>query len=369
MDTSDRDLTFDADGVCHHCRTVPARLQQSWLRGPEGQAALDQLIDRIRKSGKGRTYDCIIGLSGGVDSSWLALKAKDWGLRVLAFHSDAGWNSELAVQNIEHLTNYCGFDLQTDILPWEEVRDVQLAYLKAGVLNQDVPQDQGFFASLYKATRQFKIRYNLDGANLSTECVLPASYVGYSNSRDARNLVAIHKTYGTIPLREYPLLSVFKTLLYRNGIFMDIASPLNFMEYNKPAALEELRQRAGYKPYDGKHGESVFTKFYQDYFLPKRFNIDKRRAHLSSLVITKQTTRDDALAELDRPPLTPNEEEMILDYICTKLRLSRAEFDAILAQPTRDHSEFANSRRLEALASKYLMWPVRKWRRLRGITH
>ena len=303
-----------------------------------------------------------------MDSSWLALKAKDWGLRVLAFHSDAGWNSELAVQNIEHVTNYCGFDLQTDILPWEEVRDIQLAYLKAGVLNQDVPQDQGFFASLYKATRQFKIRYNLDGANLSTECVLPASYVGYSNSRDARNLVAIHQAFGTIPLHEYPLLSVFKTLLYRNGLFMDIASPLNFMEYNKPAALAELKERAGYKPYEGKHGESVFTKFYQDYFLPKRFNIDKRRAHLSSLIITKQMTRAEALTEVARPPLSPGEEEQILDYICTKLRLTRAEFDTILSMPTREHSGFANSRRLEAIASKYLMWPVRKWRRLRGIT-
>jgi len=368
MDTSDRDITFDENGVCHYCRTVPARLEQYWLRGNDGQRALDQLIDRIRKSGKGRAYDCIIGLSGGVDSSWLALKARDWGLRVLAFHSDAGWNSELAVQNIEHLTNYCGFDLQTDILPWEEVRDVQLAYLKAGVLNQDVPQDQGFFASLYKATRQFNIRCNLDGANLATECVLPASYVGYSNSRDAKNLVSIHKAYGTIPLREYPLLSVFKTLLYRNGIFMDIASPLNFMEYHKPDALRELQERAGYKPYAGKHGESVFTKFYQDYFLPRRYHIDKRRAHLSSLVITKQLTREEAKAELTRPPLTPQEEEEVLDYICTKIRLSREEFGKIMTMPLREHSEFANSRRLEKFVSKYVMWPVRKWRRLRGLT-
>ncbi len=365
MDTTDTDICFNAEGVCSWCSGYPKRAEKTWLRGERGKRALEQLINQVQQAGKGCSYDCVVGLSGGVDSTWLALKAKDWGLRPLAFHVDAGWNSELAVQNIECIVNFCKFDLKTDILDWEEVRDVQVAFLKSGVMNQDVPQDHAFFASLFTTTRSIKVPWVLVGSNMSTECVLAPSFVGYSNPQDAKNLKAIHRKFGTAPLETFPSLGVFKTLLYRNGFFMKIGAPLNMMEYNKPAALEELKTRAGFKPYPGKHGESVFTKFYQDYWLPNRYGIDKRKCHLSSLIITGQLSREKAMEELSRPALTPQEEEFVIDYVCKKLRLNRAEFQQCLSAPKREHNDYPNAARMERLTAKYLMWPVRKLRRMK----
>jgi N-acetyl sugar amidotransferase len=342
MDTTDSAITFDAQGVCSHCRNFDEKFRPNWFPNEEGRRRLDAQVALIKAEGKGRDYDCIIGLSGGVDSSYLAVKVKDLGLRPLVVHVDAGWNSELAVMNIESLVKALGFDLFTLVVDWEEMRDLQVAFLRSGVANQDVPQDHAFFAGLYHfATRQ-KIRWVLSGGNYATEGILPQSW-GY-NAMDVSHLKGIHRRFGTQPLRTFETVSFFNLyigypLIHR----MKVLRPLDFMPYSKETAMAELSARFEWRYYGAKHHESVWTKFFQGYYLPTRFGFDKRKAHLSSLVVSGQMTREQALAELEKEIYPADELRRDRAFVCKKLGLTEAELDALMAAPLKSYRDYPNN--------------------------
>jgi aminotransferase len=341
MDTSDPEISFNEEGVCNHCIEFETVTQKNWFPNEEGRVRFAGIVDRIKVAGRDKEYDCILGLSGGVDSSYLALKIHEWGLRPLVMHVDAGWNSELAVNNIEALVKHCGFDLHTHVVDWDEMRELQLAYLKSGISNQDVPQDHIFFSSLYHFATKNRIRYIMSGGNLATEGIFPSSWHG--SAMDAINLNAIFKKHGKGRLRNYKTISFFDYYLYYPFVKkMRTVRPLNYMPYNKAEALKELQETVGYKPYARKHGESLFTKLFQNYYLPTRFGYDKRRPHLSSLIVSGQMTRYDALTELEKPLYVPDELEIDIAYCCKKLKISRSEFDEMLSIPKSRHTDFAN---------------------------
>jgi N-acetyl sugar amidotransferase len=338
MDTSDPAIVFDEQGICNHCKLIADHRDRYWLPDERGRAKLEVLIADIKQAGKGRDYDCIMGLSGGVDSSYLAMKAHEWGLRVLAVHVDGGWNTQLAVKNIECMVAKLGFDLHTFVIDWEEMRDLQLAFLKAGVPNQDVPQDHAFFAGLYRETARQCIRYVLTGGNYATESILPAAW-GYS-AMDLVHLRSIHKRFGSRALRKFPQLGFFYFNFYLPKVRkVRIVSPLDLMPYSKSEAIGELEQRFSWQYYGGKHYESRFTRFFQAYYLPTRFGFDKRRAHLASLVASGEMTRDRALAEMQQPLYEPAELERDKEFVLKKLGLTESEFDALLNSPLRQHGE------------------------------
>jgi N-acetyl sugar amidotransferase len=340
MDTSDPDIVFDSDGVCNHCIEFDRTTRQYWHPGPEGHAMLEERLEGIRLAGRGKEYDCILGLSGGVDSSYLALKAKEWNLRPLVVHVDAGWNSELAVANIESLVKHCGFDLHTDVIDWEDMRELQLAYLRAGIANQDVPQDHVFFSSLYHFAISNGIRHILSGGNIATEGIWPRAWHG--PAMDAINLRDVHRRFGSRPLRTYSTISFSQYYLWFPLVRrMRTLRPLNFLPYRKEEALAELVRVVGYKPYPRKHGESVFTKWFQNHYLPFKHGYDKRLPHLSSLVVSGQMTRDEALRKLDEPLYAPDELEQDIAYLCKKLRLTRAQYDELMMARVHHFREFA----------------------------
>ncbi|WOD12590.1 N-acetyl sugar amidotransferase [Pseudomonas sp. NyZ704] len=351
MDSSDPEITFDERGVCSHCYHFDHVQSLHWFPGSEGDERLAAIIDRIKTEGKGKEYDCIIGLSGGVDSSYLAIKLKEFELRPLVVHVDAGWNSELAVSNIEKIVKYCNFDLHTHVMNWEEMRDLQLAYLKAAVANQDVPQDHAFFASMYHFSVKNDIKYIFSGGNLATEAVFPSSWHG--SAMDSINLRDIHKTYGSRPLRDYKTISFFQYYFWYPFIKgMRTVQPLNFMNYDKEEAVRYLQKVADYRPYPRKHGESVFTKFFQNYYLPTRFGFDKRKPHFSSMIVSKQMTREEALIKLAEPLYDTAELETDIQYFCKKLRITREEFDSLMEAPIHQAKDFKNWKRLHAFAKR-----------------
>lgn len=341
MDTTDPEITFDAQGVCNHCRQFDERARREWFPNEEGRRRWGAVVQQIKASGKGQEYDCILGLSGGVDSSYLALKVHEWGLRPLVMHVDAGWNSELAVANIEAIVKHCGYDLHTHVVDWEDMRDLQLAYLRAAVANQDVPQDHIFFASLYHFAARNQVRYILSGGNLATEGIFPSAWHG--SAMDAINLKAIHRQYSERKLANYKTIGFFDCYLWYPFIKkMRTVRPLNYMPYDKATALKELEETVGYKPYPRKHGESVFTKLFQNYYLPQKFGIDKRLPHLSSLIVSGQMTRDEALEKLKEPLYELAELEIDIAYLCKKLRISRQEFDGLMKAPIHHYTDFPN---------------------------
>ncbi|GAB3468049.1 LPS biosynthesis protein WbpG [Polaromonas eurypsychrophila] len=340
MDESDEAITFDTEGVCNHCRHFDAVTRKEWFPNEEGANLWNDISREIRKSGEGREYDCILGLSGGVDSSYLAMKVKDWGLRPLVVHVDAGWNSELAVANVEKIVKHCNFDLHTHVVDWEEMRDLHLAYLKAGVANQDVPQDHVFFASLYHFAVRNNIRYILSGGNLATEGIFPDTWHG--SAMDEINLKAIHSKYGERPLKTYSTISFFDYYFWYPLVKkMRTVRPLNYMPYDKQQAVSELEQKIGWRAYGRKHGESLFTKLFQNHYLPVKFGYDKRKPHLSSLIVSGQMSREHALAKLAEPLYDPQELEIDIAYFCKKLRITRQQFDGFLAAPSQHYTDFS----------------------------
>jgi N-acetyl sugar amidotransferase len=342
MDTSDPEIKFDTQGICDHCLKFDKTASKNWFPNEDGNLLWASKVREIKEAGAGKEYDCILGLSGGVDSSYLAIKMHKFGLRPLVVHVDAGWNSELAVANIEAIIKYCNYDLHTHVVDWEVIRDLHVAYLKAGVANQDVPQDHVFFASLYHFATKNGIRYILSGGNLATEGINPP-HAWHHSAMDAINLRAIHKRFGESPLKSFSTIGFFDYYLWYPLVKkMRTVRPLNYMPYVKHEALAELERTIGYKPYPRKHGESLFTKLFQNYYLPTKFGYDKRRPHLSSLIVSGQMTRDDALEKLAEPLYDPQELEIDIGYFCKKLRISRAEFDEFISQPNRHYTDFPN---------------------------
>lgn len=351
MDETDANIRFDEHGVCNHCHKFDEVQSLQLFTGVDGNTRLQSIIDKIKKEGAGKEYDCIIGLSGGVDSSYLAVKIKDFGLRPLVVHVDAGWNSELAVSNIEKIIKYCGYDLHTHVMNWEEMRDLQLSYMKAAVANQDVPQDHAFFSSMYHFAVKNDIKYILSGGNLATEAVFPDSWHG--SAMDAINLKDIHKTYGSKPLRDYKTISFFEYYFwYPFAKGMRTVRPLNFMDYNKRDAEKYLQETVGYRSYARKHGESIFTKLFQNYYLPTKFGYDKRKLHYSSMILSGQMSRDEAVAKLAEPLYAADELENDIDYFCKKMRVNRQQFDELMQAPIHDYSDFKSWDKLQSLAKK-----------------
>jgi len=344
MDTTDSTITFDENGVCNHCRTFNETTIKNWFPNDKGEKKLAKIYDKIKHENRHKSYDCILGLSGGVDSSYLALKLHESGMHPLVVHVDGGWNSELAVQNIEHIVQYCGWDLHTIVIDWEEMKDLQLAYLKSGIANQDVPQDHAFFASLYHFATKHNIHTIMSGGNIATEGIFPSSW--HWSAMDAINLKAIHKNFGTKKLKKYKTIEFYQLYFYYPFIKrMKTFRPLDFCHYDKAQALQELQEKVNYKEYPRKHGESIFTKFFQNYYLPSKFGFDKRKPHLSSLIVSGQMNRNDALLELSLPLYHPQELEEDKEYIAKKLGVSTKEFEEILQLPSHSYTDFPNMRK------------------------
>lgn len=347
MDTSDPDIFFNAEGLCNHCLKYDSMVGDIVARADRGerQSELEKIVERIKERGRGNDYDCIMGLSGGVDSSYVAYTAKRLGLRPLAVHFDSGWNSELAVNNIENIVKKLGVDLHTHVVDWEEMRDLQLAFFKASVANCDIPTDHAFPAILYREAARHGIKHILSGSNYATEFILPAAW-GYQ-SGDARHLRDIHRRFGCQKLRAYPSLGFFSQFIwypYVRGI--RTIKLLNYLPYNKAEAKRTIIRELGWRDYGGKHYESVFTRFFQGYYLPVKFGYDKRRAHLASLINAGQVTREEALQELLHPTYDPQLQADDKAFVAKKLGVSVAELDGIFGQPNKDYTDYASNAKL-----------------------
>lgn len=350
MDTTDPEITFNAQGVCNHCIEFDKVTSKRWFPNSEGEQKLQALVAQLKKEGEGKEYDCILGLSGGLDSSYLALVMKDYGLRPLVVHIDAGWNSESAVKNIQTVVNYCDFKLHTKVIDWEEVKDLQLAFLKAGVANQDTVQDHAFFAGLYHFAVENNVRYVISGGNIATEAIFPSSW--HHAAMDAIQLKDIHKKFGTKPLRGFPIISFLQYYFYYPFVKkMTAVRPLNLMPYSKEIAVKRLIE-IGYVPYERKHGESRFTKFFQNYYLPTKFNMDKRLPHLSSTIVTGIITREQALKELRKPLYDPEELQEDKKYVAQMLGISVQQQDEYINGPGHPYTDYRNWDRMHATLKK-----------------
>lgn len=333
---ADPDIHFDNEGVCNYVHEYHKDLRDNVPEFPE--PILSQLIDKIKADGKGKPYDCLTGISGGVDSSFLIHKAKEWGLRPLIVHFDNGWNAEVAVGNINRIISKTGFELYTLVVDWEEFRDLQLSYIKAGVVDLEVPTDHAIYATWHRLSRKFNIRYVLNGNNFLTESIMPPSWI--FNKSDAVNLTSIHKQYGTRKLSTYPIYKPLDQLLYTVFFKVDVVKPLNLLPYNKSKAKEVLKNEFGWVDYGGKHYESFYTKFYQAFILPEKFHIDKRKAHLSNLILSGEITKQQAIEELKVPLYTDNELRMDKEYFLKKLGLEETFFKQYLSSPRVPHQQF-----------------------------
>jgi N-acetyl sugar amidotransferase len=344
MDTSDSNITFDARGWCDYCNNYYSNILPHWHTDERGEREILRQVAEIKRHGAGRDHDCLIGISGGVDSSYLTYLAKlKFGLRPLIFHVDAGWNSQEAVNNIEKLVDGLGLDLHTEVVDWLEMKDLQLAFFKAQVPHLDTPQDHAFFAALYNFAARHNFKYILTGANYSTECVREPLEWHYHAS-DLRQLKDIHRRFGSRPLKTFPMADIFKyKLYYRYVKGVRVVKPLNYVPYVKENAMQELVDRFGWQRYSHKHYESRFTRFYEGYWLPTKFGYDKRRAHFSSLILTKQMTRDEALQRVAKPAYDEATIGQDFEYIATKLDLSVAELEALMRGPNKSYQDYKSA--------------------------
>lgn len=353
MDTiADPDITFDEAGICNYYYEYLEAEKKYVLKGKEGEAKVNRIVDEIKREGKGKKYDCILGLSGGADSTYLALLAKEKGLNPLLVHFDYGWNSEIAVQNIERAIQTLGYDLYTHVMDWEEFRDILRAYFKASVLDLDVPADHMIFGALYHIANKYNIKYLLSGNNIQTEYTLPKTW-NY-NKFDIVNLKNIHKKFGTQKLKHFPALGLWQTAYYSLVKNIQSVQLLNFVDYNRTAIKNTISEKLGWRDYGGKHHESVFTRFYQGYILPTKFHIDKRKAHLSTLIFAGQITKEEALKELAAPPYDTRLQREDKEYIAKKLGFTNDEFEGLLNLPNQKHEFYGTDVAQRALYYKIM---------------
>ena len=340
MDTTDPYIEFDENGVCNHCRRYAELAQKRHGSEEYTEERLQQIASEIKKKGKGKDYDCVIGLSGGVDSSYAAYQAKKLNIRPLAVHFDNGWNSEIAVKNIEKIVKKLDLDFYTYVIDWEEFRDLQLAFLKASVVDIEMITDHAIMAVMFEMAKKMKIEYILVGNNWATETIMPKAWVYHK--WDFKNIQGIHELYGTKKLKNFPVLGLVDMIIYRflKGVgFLEI---LNYLEYDKKRAADILARELDWRSYGSKHSESRFTKFYQAYLLPRKYNIDKRKAHLSTLICSNQITREEAMAEMKKPLYPPDELLEAKTYVFKKLGLTENQFEEIMRLPIKSHSDYPN---------------------------
>jgi N-acetyl sugar amidotransferase len=359
MDTTDPHIVFDDRGLCEYCDNFETSIKPEWHTDAQGASALREMADIICADAKGKDFDCIIGLSGGLDSSYAAYVAvEQMGLRPLLFHVDAGWNTDQAVGNIEKLVDGLGLDLYTDVVNWGAVKRMQVAFLRAGIPDQDLVQDAAFFAGLYKFARKYEVKHIITGSNFSTECCRePEEWGGY---------LGIDKTlFGDIWAKcgdgqrndDFPLVDILVyKLWYQKILGIKVHHPLNLVPYVKKDAEEELERRFGWQRFQHKHHESRFTRFYEDYWLPRRFGYEKRRAHFSSLIMTEQMLRKDAIYRLSRPEMDEKFLRQEFEYVAHKLDLSVEELEFLFQSPKKTFKDYRSKRWLIGLSANIMRW-------------
>lgn len=355
MDQTDAKISFDANGICDHCLTFEKDIAPFWSNDNSRSSLFEKQVELMKASSRDRDFDCIIGMSGGIDSSYLLhLAITDFGLRPLVFHVDAGWNSQQAVNNIEQIVNKHSLDLYTEVINWEEMKDLQLAFFKSGVPHIDTPQDHAFFATMYKFASKYNVKHILTGGNFSTECIRnPIEWMYYqSDDWQIRN---IHARFGTRKLETFPLANIlwFKVYLpYIRNI--KLYRPLDFIEYNKEKAVQILENEYGYQSYKQKHFESRFTRFYESYWLPQKFSYDTRKVQYSSLILTGQMTREEALEKLNSPAHDANLLDDDFQFIANKLDISVDELQGYFNAPNRTYRDYRNQDWLYKIGAKVL---------------
>lgn len=356
MDTTDPNIVFDENGISDYYYNFQQNILPNWHFDEKGYIDLMKIAELIKKEGKGKDFDCIIGLSGGLDSSYTTYVAKEiMGIRPLLFHVDAGWNNDKAVGNIEKLCNGLGLELFTEVINWEEMKDLQVAFLKSQIPGQDAPQDIAFFSGMYKFARKNKIKYVLTGANFSTECCKEPPEWGAYPGIDKILVMDIYKKFGNRKLKTFPILDILEyKLFYQVFLGMKVFKPLNYVPFFKSDAEKLLFEKYGWESFQHKHHESRFTRFYEDYWLPEKFGFHKRRAHFSSLILTGQMTREQALNRISKPELDAQTLKNEFEYIAHKLDLSVSELQILFEGENKTFKDYRNKRQIVNLGAKVL---------------
>lgn len=357
MDTSDPNITFDAEGVCSHCHRYQKKSETAIIPAAQRDAALQGLVARIKRQGAGKRYDCLIGVSGGVDSTYTAFLVKQLGLRPLAVHLDNGWNSEMAVANIESVLRVLGIDLYTHVLNWEEFRNLQISFLKASTPDSEVPSDHAIVGLMRRVAAKEGIRYILLGCNFRTEGIMPKAWS--DGHGDWHYIRSVHRRFLNTPLSNYPHYSIYQRGWYQVVLRQKLVYFLDYFDYDKKSAMQTIEKELGYRKYDGKHYESIYTRFFQAYILPKKFGFDKRRAHLSTLVNAGQMSREEALQEMKNPPCAPAQLQEDYDFVIKKLNLSEREFEEIMNLPKKKFWDYPSYSRDPLM--KFAVYLKQQW--------
>lgn len=357
MDTSDSMINFDDHGVCDHCRTFEDKVVKTWAygRGENNEQKLNRLVQRLKEEGASQDYDCLLGMSGGIDSSYLLhLLVTKHGLRPLVFHVDAGWNTKESVNNIQKIVDKLNLDLHTEVINWKEMADLQLAFFKSGVPHIDTPQDHAYFATMYRFADKYKIKNIITGGNYSTEGIRnPLEWMWYQS--DSIQLKDIHSKFGQMKLRSFPITNILWHKIYlpyfkRIRLFR----PLDYMVYDKNLAIQELIRVYGFIPYPQKHFESRFTRFYESYWLPERFGYDTRKVQFSSLILTGQMTREEALEELEKKPYDESTIHQDIEYIATKLGITVDELNSYMTMDKKTHKDYKSQESIFLLGARVM---------------
>ena len=357
MDTSDPKITFDENGVCDHCNSYKKDVEPFWFPNDEGKAIFSKQVEEIKSKTRGKEFDSIMGLSGGLDSSYLLhMAVKEFGLRPLVFHVDGGWNTDLAVSNIEKMVKKLDLELYVEVINWEEMKDFQLAWFKSGTPHLDIAQDHAYFATMFHFARKYKINTILNGGNISTECVRnPLDWIYYGT--DMTLIKDIRKKFSTNKMETYPWSSIFYHKIYLKYFKkIKVLRPLNLMPYNKKMAIEILSKEYDWTPYPQKHFESRFTKFYEGYWMPTRFGYDTRKVQFSSLIVTGQMTRDEALKELEKLPYNKETIDEDIQFIANKLDISVDELMQYHSMEKKWWFDYKNEKRIFDFGAKILQF-------------
>ena len=342
MDTSDPEIRFDENGICNHCRDYDFLIGNYVFTGEDGRERLDRIVQEIKKEGAGKKYDCVIGVSGGVDSTYVAYKVKQIGLRPLAVHLDNGWDSEMAVKNIESALTALDIDLYTHVIDWEEFKDIQLSFLKASTPDSEIPSDHAIVSLMHQTADRVGVKYLIWGYNYRTETHLPAAWS--QGHWDWKYIRSVHKQFGSVPVKTFPHLNLWAYLGGYNKTQKQI-SILNYIDFVKRDAMAVLEKELGWKYYGGKHYESIYTRFYQGYILPKKFGYDKRKTHFSSLICSGEITREEALQELKTETYPSDLQEQDREYVIKKLGLTESKFEEIMNLPKKTFWDYPSYRK------------------------